>query len=56
MQQGVAFFNRMRDLTATGFFTSKIGIEDVGYLGNAPNKWEGVPADVLKQYGMENVV
>jgi len=54
MQQGVAFFNRMRDLTATGFFTTKMGIEDLGYLGNAPNKWEGVPADVLKHYGMED--
>lgn len=55
MQQGVAFFNRMRDLTATGFFTTKMGIEDLGYVGNAPNKWTGVPPDVLKQYGMENV-
>ncbi len=55
MQQGVSFFNRMRDLTATGFFTTKMGIEDLGYVGNAPNKWEGVPADVLKQYGMEGV-
>jgi hypothetical protein len=56
MQQGVAFFNRMRDLTATGFFTTKMGIQDLGFAGNSPNKWEGVPADVLKQYGMENVV
>jgi gluconate 2-dehydrogenase gamma chain len=55
MQQGVSFFNRMRDLTATGFFTTKMGIEDLGYVGNVPNKWTGVPADVLKQYGMENV-
>jgi hypothetical protein len=55
MQQGVAFFNLMRDLTATGFFTSKIGIEDLGYVGNTPNSWTGVPADVLKQYGMEGV-
>jgi gluconate 2-dehydrogenase gamma chain len=55
MQQGVSFFNRMRDLTATGFFTTKMGIEDLGYVGNTPNKWEGVPADVLKQYGMEGV-
>ena len=51
MQPGVIFFNRMRDLTATGFFTSKIGMKDIGYMGNAPGKWEGVPADVLKQYG-----
>lgn len=55
MAQGVAFFNRMRDLTASGFFTTKIGFHDIGYVGNAPNKWTGVPADVLKQYGMENV-
>lgn len=55
MKQGVAFFNLMRDLTATGFFTSKIGLADIGYMGNSPGKWEGVPADVLKHYGMENV-
>jgi len=55
MAQGVAFFNRMRDLTASGFFTTKIGFHDIGYVGNAPNKWTGVPEDVLKQYGMENV-
>ncbi len=55
MQQGVAFFDRMRSLTASGFFTSKIGIEDLGYVGNRPNKWEGVPADIIKQYGLEDV-
>ena len=55
MQQGVAFFNRMRDLTASGFYTTEIGIKDLGYVGNVPNKWEGVPADVLKQYGVESV-
>jgi gluconate 2-dehydrogenase gamma chain len=50
MLQGVSFFNLMRNLTATGFYTSEIGVKDVGYLGNAPNQWNGVPADVLKQY------
>jgi hypothetical protein len=55
MAQGVSFFNRMRDLTASGFFTSEMGVKDVGYVGNAPNKWTGVPADILKHYGMENV-
>jgi len=55
MQQGAAFFNRMRELTASGFFTSRMGIEDLGYMGNSPNKWEGVPVEVLRQYGMENV-
>jgi hypothetical protein len=52
MMQGVSFFNSMRGFTATGFFTSKMGIEDIGYKGNTPNNWEGVPEDVLKQYGL----
>jgi hypothetical protein len=43
----------MRDLTATGFFTSKIGIDDLGYAGNKPNQWDGVPQDVLNQYGVK---
>src|SRR5882757_7514402 len=42
MAQGVSFFNRMRDLTASGFFTSEIGVKDIGFAGNAPNKWTGV--------------
>jgi gluconate 2-dehydrogenase gamma chain len=51
-QQGVSFFNRMRNLTATGFYTTEMGVKDVGYLGNTPNQWNGVPDDVLKQYGL----
>ncbi|MES3016328.1 MAG: gluconate 2-dehydrogenase subunit 3 family protein [Bacteroidota bacterium] len=50
---GVSFFDTIRGLTATGFFTSKIGIEDLGYKGNQPNAWDGVPDDVLKQFGLE---
>lgn len=52
MKQGVAFFNLMRNLTATGFYTSEIGIKDIGYQGNKPNQWNGVPDDVLKQYNL----
>ena len=48
--QGVAFFNQMRNLTASGFYTTRIGIDDIGYVGNTPNVWEGPPADVIKQY------
>ena len=54
MQQGVTFFNRMRSLTAGGFFSSKMGMEDIGYMGNRPNRWEGVPADDIKKYGLED--
>jgi len=52
MKQGVAFFNLMRNLTATGFYTSEIGVKDIGYVGNRPNQWAGVPDDVLKQYNL----
>ena len=52
MAQGVSFFNTMRNLVATGFYTSEIGVKDVGYVGNTPNQWNGVPEDVLKQYGL----
>jgi hypothetical protein len=55
MQQGVAFFNRMRNLTASGFYTTEMGVNDLGYAGNHPGKWDGVPEAVLKQYGLENV-
>lgn len=55
MQQGVSFFNLMRNLTSTGFFTTRMGIDDIGYVGNSPGKWTGVPPDVLKHYGMEDV-
>ena len=52
MKQGVSFFNLMRNLTATGFYTSARGIKDIDYKGNKPNQWNGVPDDVLKQYGL----
>ena len=52
LTQGESFFTLMRNLTATGFYTSKIGIEDLEYKGNTPNQWNGVPDEVLKQYGL----
>ena len=50
MSAGVAFFNQMRNLTASGFYTSEIGIKDLGYAGNTPNQWNGVPPEVLKEH------
>ena len=52
MKQGVAFFSLIRNLTATGFYTSEIGVKDLDYKGNTPNQWKGVPDEVLKQYNM----
>ncbi|MFC3197911.1 gluconate 2-dehydrogenase subunit 3 family protein [Parapedobacter deserti] len=51
MKQGVAFFSLMRNLTASGFFTSEIGVKDIGYVGNRPGVWDGVPENVLKAHG-----
>jgi Gluconate 2-dehydrogenase subunit 3 len=34
LTQGVAFFARLRQMTCDGFYTSKIGIEDLQYIGN----------------------
>src|SRR5438105_6762472 len=53
MEPGTSFFSLMRNLTATGFYTSDIEVNDIGYIGNTPNNWNGVPDDVLKQYGLE---
>jgi gluconate 2-dehydrogenase gamma chain len=50
MKPGIAFFTLMRNLTATGFYTSEIGVKDIGYAGNQATQWNGVPADVLAQY------
>jgi hypothetical protein len=45
---GVEFFTRFRNLTASGFWTSRIGIADLGYTGNRPvTEWVGTPANVL---------
>jgi hypothetical protein len=35
LRYGVEFFSLLRDLASDGFFTSKIGIEYLGYQGNS---------------------
>ncbi len=48
----IQFFYLIRGLTVTGYYTSKVGIADLGYKGNQPNVWDGVPQDVLDQHGV----
>lgn len=48
----IQFFYMMRGLTVTGYYTSKVGIADLGYKGNQPNVWDGVPQDVLDKHGV----
>jgi len=44
LSQGVAFFAFLRDITCDGYYTSKIGIEDLQYIGNvARGEWPGCP-------------
>ena len=53
LSHGVAFFNSFRDLTASGFWSSKMGVEDLKYMGNVmvPN-WSGCPPEALKKLGV----
>lgn len=52
MTQGVNFFNNFRNFVAIGFFTSKIGIDDLQYMGNRPTVWQGSPQEVLDRLGV----
>jgi gluconate 2-dehydrogenase gamma chain len=53
MRQGVAFFNSFRDLTAAGFFSSRMGVEDLRYQGNTfVAEWKGCPPEALAKLGV----
>lgn len=53
LSHGVAFFNSFRDLTASGFFTSRMGMADLQYMGNVyVPKWTGCPDEVLAKLGV----
>jgi gluconate 2-dehydrogenase gamma chain len=56
ISQGVAFFSSFRDLTASGFWSSKMGVEDLKYMGNVayPN-WDGCPPETLSHLGLKTV-
>jgi hypothetical protein len=49
---GPAFFASFRDLTASGFWSSKMGVDDIGFVGNVPAIWTGPPEEVLKKLGL----
>lgn len=49
----VAFFSSFRDLTASGFWTTKMGIDDLQYQGNRfVAEWNGCPDAALKKLGL----
>lgn len=55
LSHGVAFFNRFRDLTAAGFFSSEIGHRDLGFQGNVPvMEWKGC-GDVANAHALRSM-
>lgn len=53
LSHGVRFFNSFRNMTASGFWSSKMGIEDLQYLGNtALTEWIGCPEEQLRKLGL----
>lgn len=53
MSYGVSFFNRFRDMTASGFYSSAIGWKDVQYIGNVMNPgYDGCPPAALEKLGV----
>ena len=52
----VAFFTELRNLVVSGFFSSKMGIADLPYLGNTMvAEWKGCPPEVLAKLGLKNL-
>ncbi len=53
LSHGIAFFTSFRDLTSSGFWTTKMGIDDLQYMGNTGvAEWKGCPEEVLKKLGL----
>ena len=52
LHQGVTFFNQFRDFTASGFWSSQIGVADIQYQGNVFFDWQGCPPEQLAKLGV----
>jgi hypothetical protein len=53
MRTGVEWFNRVRDLVGAGFFSSRMGVEDLGYQGGVfVPEWRGAPEEALRELGL----
>ena len=53
LESGAAFFTLMRDMTASGFWSSQLGVEDLGYMGNRANpSWEGCSHEAMEHLGL----
>ena len=53
-EAGARFFDRVRDLTSTAFWTTDAGMRDLEYIGNVPlPRWEPPPPEVLRHIGVQ---
>ena len=54
LHHGVEFFNNFRDFTASGFWSSQMGVADLQYMGNVFNpNWQGCPPEQLAKLGVK---
>ena len=52
-RSGALFFDRVRDMTAGGYYTTPEGWKDIGYIGNvALPEFKGPPLEVLQKLGL----
>ena len=52
LQEAIRLFAVYRGMVLTGYFTSEVGINDLGYKGTTPNVWDGVHDEVLQDYSV----
>lgn len=53
LKEGAGYFVSFRNLTLTGFWTTKVGIEDLQYMGNTfVPRWDGCPPAALDKLGV----
>lgn len=57
LEAGSKFFKRLRNLVAVGYYTTPVGMKDLGYVGNVPlARFEGPPADLVAKLGLTDEV
>ncbi|WP_339750662.1 gluconate 2-dehydrogenase subunit 3 family protein [Algoriphagus aquimarinus] len=49
----VQWFNMLRNLVCSGYFSTQAGWKYIGYVGNQPNVWDGVPQEVMDKHGFK---
>ena len=53
-EAAATFFDKVRDLTSTAFWTTTEGMQDLEYVGNvALTRWDPPPPEVLRHIGLE---